>query len=285
MNLRIIVVALGFATAGVLSNGHAQKSDTPAPTAPLGSNVFAFEDLEARSTATGLRRNVVSEPTATLQRFQSHITTLNPGAMSHPQHQHPLEEMIIVKDGTLEVTINDRPEKAGPGSVLFYAANDFHSVRNIGDKPATYIVLNFGTHATQQMPAKRAVDSAHAGKLASRVYEWSLLPVRSAKVGERRDVFNSPTLTCRNLSCHVTTVPGGQASHGAHRHADEEVVVVKEGVIEVLANGSTFRAGPGSVCFFASNEEHGMRNTGDTTATYYVIRVVTDATPAPAPKK
>jgi quercetin dioxygenase-like cupin family protein len=258
----------------------------PAETARplLGSMIYDFTELAVRPTAVGLRRDVVNRPTATLQRFQSHITTLNPGLASHGQHQHPLEEMILVKEGTLEVVINGRAETAGPGSVLFYASNDFHHVRNIGTVPATYIVLNFGTAATATAPATRAVDSAPPKALKSQVFEWTRLAAVPTKNGERRAIFNSPTVTCRNLSCHATTVQARDAAHGAHRHVDEEVVVVKEGTIEIFLNGATRRIGPGSICFFASNDEHGMRNVGDTPATYYVIRVITEATPAPPPK-
>lgn len=243
-----------------------------------------FDELAVRPSAVGARRDVVNQPTATLERFQSHITTLNAGNVSHPPHQHALEEMILLKEGTLEVSINGATHRATAGSVLFYASNDFHGVRNTGDTPATYIVLNFGTGATAKVPAARAVDVAKPGALRSQVFEWSQLTAKPTKTGERRDVFNSPTVTCANLSCHVTTVKAGEASHASHRHPDEEVVVVKEGVIEALFNGTTRRGGPGSVFFFASDEEHGMRNVGDTTASYYVIRVVTEATPKAAPK-
>lgn len=267
-------------------------ASVPAPAvaaepAKLGSRIFTWESLTARPTPLGARREVANQPTATLERFQSHITTLNPGKASHPPHQHSLEEMILVKEGTLDVTINGETQRAGPGSVLFYASNDFHHVTNVGDAPATYIVLNFGTAATATAPAQPAARTAPATALRSGVHEWSALPVKATKTGARRDVFNSPTVTCINLSCHATTVNAGDASHGAHRHPDEEVVIVKEGLVEVLVNGTTQRCGPGSVCFFASNDEHGMRNVGDTAATYYVIRVVSAATPksaAPARK-
>ncbi len=284
---RILALVAACALSATLP---AQPAPVPAATAgatrpKLGSTAFVWNELVARPTAVGVRRDVVNQSTPTLARFQSHITTLNPGVLSHPPHQHPLEEMILVKEGTLEVTINGEVRTASAGSVLFYAANDFHSVRNIGDKPATYIVLNFGTAATATAPAERAADSAAPGKLRSAVYEWTSLPVTPTRTGERRAVFNSPTVTCANLSCHVTTVKAGDASHGAHRHPDEEVVVVKEGTVEVVFNGSTRRGGPGSIFFFASNDEHGMRNAGDTVASYYVIRVVSEATPKPAPKK
>jgi quercetin dioxygenase-like cupin family protein len=57
---------------------------------------------------------------------------------------------------------------------------------------------------------------------------------------------------------------------------------VKEGLIEVTINGVTQRAGPGSIFFYASNDEHGMKNVGTTAATYHVVRIVTAATPPPA---
>jgi quercetin dioxygenase-like cupin family protein len=49
-------------------------------------------------------------------------------------------------------------------------------------------------------------------------------------------------------------------------------MIIKEGTIEVMQNGATRRAGPGSVVFQASNEMHGFRNIGTTQATYHVIK-------------
>jgi quercetin dioxygenase-like cupin family protein len=49
--------------------------------------------------------------------------------------------------------------------------------------------------------------------------------------------------------------------------------------MEATINGVSRRAGPGSIFFYASNDAHGMKNVGTTAATYYVFRVVTEATP------
>jgi quercetin dioxygenase-like cupin family protein len=56
--------------------------------------------------------------------------------------------------------------------------------------------------------------------------------------------------------------------------------VVKDGTVEAFINGVTQNGGPGSVFFFASNDDHGLRNVGTTQATYYVFRIVTEETPA-----
>ena len=52
--------------------------------------------------------------------------------------------------------------------------------------------------------------------------------------------------------------------------------------MEATINGVSQRGGPGSVFLFASNDLHGMRNVGATRASYYVIRMVTSATPKTA---
>ena len=45
---------------------------------------------------------MVRRPTATLDELEMHITTLNPGQSSHAPHQHPNEELVIVRQGTVE---------------------------------------------------------------------------------------------------------------------------------------------------------------------------------------
>lgn len=108
--------------------------------------------------------------------------------------------------------------------------------------------------------------------MRSSVFDWSGIAVKETKYGARRDVFESPTATLDQLECHVTTLNVGEAAHPPHQHPEEAVVVVKEGTIEVTQNGVTKRAGPGSLIFEGSNEPHGMRNVGQTPATYYVIK-------------
>lgn len=262
-------------------------AQAPAPTARLGSKVFLWDELKVKPNATGLRRDVVDLPTATFEKFESHITTLNPGKASHPPHRHAREEFIIVKEGTLDVHVNGQVQRAGPGSLLFYASNDLHNVTNVGATPATYIVFNYETVATRSAPPEGAAAARLPGKLASTVFDWEKLAVKPTKVGSRRAVMNSPTVTCSNLECHVTTLNAGEVPHAAHRHPDEEIVIVKEGVMEVTVNGVTSRGGPGSIFFYASNDEHGMKNVGGTTASYHVVRIVTAATPkaTPAAKK
>jgi quercetin dioxygenase-like cupin family protein len=233
-----------------------------------------------KPTNVGSRRDVNDGPTPTLETFECHISTLNPGKSSHPPHQHAREEFIILQEGTLDVSINGVVQRVGPGSLFFFASNDWHNVTNVGDAPATYLVFNLATPETRTAPAVEAAKSAAPGKLKSGTFEWAKLTVVPTKVGARREVFDSPSVTCSNIECHVTTLNAGESPHAAHHHPDEELIIVREGMLEATINGvARPPVGRGSILFFASNDEHGLRNAGTTPATYYVVRIVTSQTP------
>ena len=109
----------------------------------MGSTVFDWNALKADANKTGSVRRVVQRPTATLDELEIHITTLMPGETPHPPHQHPAEELLIVKEGTIESLVNGQLQRVGPGSIVFQASNQMHSLRNVGDTPATYHVIQW----------------------------------------------------------------------------------------------------------------------------------------------
>jgi XRE family transcriptional regulator, regulator of sulfur utilization len=123
-------------------------SAADAPKTPMNSTVIDWSKLEVKTTKTGERRELFDGPTATLNNFEGHVTTLKPGEVPHPPHRHPDEEMVIIKEGTLEVTINGETKRAGAGSIFFYASNDLHGMKNVGDTTATYFVFRFITPKT-----------------------------------------------------------------------------------------------------------------------------------------
>jgi quercetin dioxygenase-like cupin family protein len=83
-----------------------------------------------------------------LDKLHCHITTLNPGQTSGEPRRHLQEEVIIIKEGTIEATVDGRKETVGPGSVIFFAANAVTRLRNPGSTPATYTVVYFYTPLT-----------------------------------------------------------------------------------------------------------------------------------------
>ena len=118
-----------------------------APARPLmRSHVFDSTRIKAAPINAGERREVFDAPTETLERFASHITTLDPGQAPHPAHRHPEEELMIVKEGTIEATLNGQPNRVDVGGMIFCASNELHGLRNIGTTRATYYVIKWFPH-------------------------------------------------------------------------------------------------------------------------------------------
>ncbi len=143
MTRRDVLVAL-VAVVVTLTGVAARQARTD----PLVSQVFDWNAMTAKPNATGEVRSVVRAPTVTLEELEIHITTLKPGEASHPPHQHPNEELLIIREGTVEALVNGEHKRIGPGSLIFQASNQLHNIRNVGDVPATYHVINWKSSAT-----------------------------------------------------------------------------------------------------------------------------------------
>ena len=107
--------------------------------------------------------------------------------------------------------------------------------------------------------------------LTSAVFEWTAMKAEPTEAGEVRRVFRNATATLDEIECHVTTLKAGAKSHPPHVHANEEVLIVREGNVEVFYKAAWHPAGPGSVIFLTGTDPHGIRNAGTTTATYHVL--------------
>lgn len=140
---RDIVVALVAGAATLSATALAQGAPDM-----LGPAVFDWNAMAAKKTDVGELRSLVRQPTATLDELEMHITTLNPGLASHPPHQHPNEELVIVREGMVEVLNGGTWKRLGPGSIIFNASNSPHALKNVGTSPATYFVINWKTPAT-----------------------------------------------------------------------------------------------------------------------------------------
>jgi XRE family transcriptional regulator, regulator of sulfur utilization len=147
MTRRDLLVAL---IAALLTLGGVAATSAQKPV--LGSQVFDWKAMTSKPNATGEVRTVVRAPTVTLDELEMHITTLKPGEASHAPHQHPNEELLIIKEGNVEALVSGELKRVGPGSIIFQASNQLHNIRNVGDTPATYHVINWKTAATP--PAK-----------------------------------------------------------------------------------------------------------------------------------
>jgi quercetin dioxygenase-like cupin family protein len=114
----------------------------------MGSAVIDWNSIPAKPTEVGSVRSFFKARTATLDELEMHVTTLKPGKSPHEPHQHPNEELVIVRQGTVEALSNGEWKRVGPGSVIFNASNQLHGLRNVGTDEAIYDVINWRSAAT-----------------------------------------------------------------------------------------------------------------------------------------
>jgi quercetin dioxygenase-like cupin family protein len=131
------------ALAGVNAAGQNTPPDTPRKK-PLTSNTYRFEDLAVHPSGLNRSRPVLQGETHTGFPIELHMTELAAGQAPHPPHRHVHEEMIMIQEGTLEVTIAGRAATLGPGSSAIVASNEHHGWRNVGATRALYFVLALG---------------------------------------------------------------------------------------------------------------------------------------------
>jgi len=110
----------------------------------LASKAYRFEDLPAHTSNGNAFRPVLEGEAHTGAFIELHESDLAPGGMPHPPHHHAHEEMFLIREGELEVTIAGKTTRLGPGAVAFVASNEEHGVRNPGMTHAQYFVLAFG---------------------------------------------------------------------------------------------------------------------------------------------
>jgi quercetin dioxygenase-like cupin family protein len=123
------------------------------------------------------------------------------------------------------------------------------------------------------LPALMAANAAAAepATLPSKTFRFEDLPAKNNGENRSRAMFNGATHSGFPVEAHQTELAPGKAPHPPHHHVHEEMILIREGTIEVTISGKVSTLGPGSVAYVASGEEHGWRNVGSTRAHYFII--------------
>ncbi len=110
---------------------------------------YDFASLPERTSANGKMKSrpVFHGVTTRGQRLTMHISELAPGEAPHAPERQPHEEVIVIREGTLEANLNGKVVRLGPGSVIFSAYNELNGWRNVGTTPAQYYVLSLEEHS------------------------------------------------------------------------------------------------------------------------------------------
>ena len=250
-------------TVAILANTFtmaAQKADS------LLSGVYYWKNHQPKKEETSIIRRILEGKTFALDYFEVHAATIEPGKIPQPSFMHSdQEELMIVKEGTLKITIAGKSKTLGPGSVAFVMPGDEHVVDNAGNSDATFFILKYNGKLSTD--AERAKQSG-----GSFLLDWNDLKTTNTGKGYRRDFFNKPTSQLSQFEMHTTALNSDSVSHAPHAHVQEEIILILRGDVEMFIDGKYYKGSQGDLYFLSSNTPHALKNIGKDQCEYFAFQ-------------
>lgn len=233
----------------------------------VAGKVYVFKNMPQTVDKNRIYTPIIKVGHTThFESFRVHHSTLKPGHQLRPSHvQKTDEELIIVKEGKLAVTINGKSKVLGVGSVLVIMPGDEQLINNLDTTTASYYVFIYRSKAP-----KDSLRGATAG--GSMMIDWNDVAFKPHDKGGRRDFFNRPTVMGKRLEMHVTSLNQGLKSHDPHTHFAEEIILMVQGNAKMQIGNSFYDGTMGDVFFLPSNAPHNLINTGEGQAIYYAFQ-------------
>jgi mannose-6-phosphate isomerase-like protein (cupin superfamily) len=108
--------------------------------------------------------------------------------------------------------------------------------------------------------------------LQSQIVRQDEARVTKGDWGKMYRYFEGESFATRNALVAMAVVEPGKAVHRAHRHSQEEYLVLVEGSGVWSLDGREIPARKGDVLYTAPWAYHGLTNTGSTPLTFLVVR-------------
>jgi (S)-ureidoglycine aminohydrolase len=230
------------------------------------SKVYAWNELKVEQRDDCQRRQILEGSTMDLQYFEVHASTILPGQMPHQAHTHDsLEEMILIKEGKLQVTLGNESKILGPGSVVLIMPGDEHGLYNVGDTPATYYIIQFKS----RKPLNTDRGKSGGGSV---MIDFDELEFKPHDKGGIRNYYRRPTSMFDSAEMHVTTLRENIQSHEPHTHGAAEIVLMISGNSIMQIGDSFYQGTAGDLFYLESQVPHAIQNTGDEPCMYFAFQ-------------
>jgi mannose-6-phosphate isomerase-like protein (cupin superfamily) len=232
----------------------------------IASGVFPWAELPVKKEAQRESRKIAEGTTAEFGYFEIHATTQEKGAVPRPPHtQDDIEELIIIKEGTVKCTIGNKTAVLTKGGVLLIPPLESQTFENIGDGPLSYYVFMF--RSKKPMNIERSTQAG--GSLL--LNDHSLTYTETNNKGTRK-YFDRPTAMTENFEMHTTYLKEKGPSHSPHHHVDTEIILVIDGQTEMTIDGKTYSAGAGDLYIAESGSLHRISNASQQPCSYFAFK-------------
>ncbi|HEY0701371.1 MAG TPA: cupin domain-containing protein [Candidatus Acidoferrales bacterium] len=110
----------------------------------LKSGMFPFDSLKEQKEENATFRPILDGLAHSGIHLDVHEVFLLPGSLPHHMHHHSMDELFLISEGEVEMTIGGKKTHLGPGSAAFAASGDEHQIQNVGTRPAQYFEVILG---------------------------------------------------------------------------------------------------------------------------------------------
>lgn len=231
----------------------------------IESTAHNWKNLPVEKTKTGQSREIYKGKSTAFEYTEASAITLN-GKKSTPLTKvtEGYEELIIIKEGTLQITLDGKSQTLGIGSVIIAFAGSEYKIKNSDKTSSTFYTLRW--------KGDKSLNTAFQASLKSIVKNWEDIEFKKSEKGGRRNLIREPTPLLSEFEMHVTTLNEGMKSHDPHTHIEAEIILVRFGEVEEYIDGKTYQVGPGSLIYLESNVPHGIKNVGKGPCEYYAFK-------------
>jgi mannose-6-phosphate isomerase-like protein (cupin superfamily) len=115
------------------------------PANKLPNSTLNLDQSKLEKQPFGDLRTYYDGPTDQLKSMTAGSLLLKPGMSPHPPHERPEEEIMVVTDGSGEISVEAKVTKVGPGSMMYCAANRLHGIVNTGKAPLLFYFYKWKT--------------------------------------------------------------------------------------------------------------------------------------------
>ncbi|MDX1941650.1 MAG: cupin domain-containing protein [Saprospiraceae bacterium] len=174
------------------------------------------------------------------------------------------EQILIIKEGEVEVSINNQTKTLGANSVAFLMPGDKGSIKCLSPN-ATYYTMIYN--------AKKPVNMERGKKDGgSFILDFNNIAFKPHDKGGIRNYFHRSTAMCEYYEMHVTSLNPGIKSHEPHTHYATEIIIMIDGETEMEIGNALYRAKKGDVYFLPSNIPHAIKNIGNEQCMYFAFQ-------------
>ena len=213
--------------------------------------------FEERIMLAGITRDFASFYVQAITQFASQPAQL--------AQQLDEEVIVLVKEGELTLTLNQKKTVLEPGSIVVVMPGDVYRLENKAAQPLTYYLVRYVSNEMPDLDLYRLAGGSFWVNEKETTFQEN-------EQGGIRRLFDGGTVMCRRVDIHMTTLNPGRQDHPPHSHRAAELILQVSNNAQGSIDEVRHPVSEGDVVFLDSGTPHAIQNTSQKSCRYLRIQ-------------